>query len=170
MKKYLVDLDGVSVIMSYGELSKGDLLTLDEDGETILYRVREVKENALELRWVKALEPLSSEESGEGVRYQFEGVDIFFENRLSKNQTIVVNNRPYKVLNVEKKTRSLELEKLETILAHSVYGVYLSRASEGLNIRDREKDGYVAEKYFKSRMKAFGYIMQERGKGRMVSR
>lgn len=164
MNKYYVELDGTSIVMSNELLEKNDIIRLDEDGEFNSYRVREVDGNKLSLRLLKTLKDIER-----GVRYEIEGKELFFENRLSKNQIIEVYDRPYKVVNIEKKTNILELEELDRKNVRAIYGVYESKSHKGLDVHDRETDSYLAEEYFYSKGEAIGYVMQERSKGRKVS-
>lgn len=164
MYKYYVELDGTSIVMSEELLEKNDIIRLDEDGEFNSYRVREVDGNKLSLRLLKTLKDIEK-----GVRYEIEGEELFFENRLSKNQIIEVYDRLYKVVNIEKKTSILELEELDRKNVRAIYGVYESKSHLGLDVHDRESDNYLAEGYFYSKTKAMGYVMKERSKGRKVN-
>lgn len=165
MNVYLVELDGINMIQSDEEINKGDLIILYEDGIPNHYRVRGKYGQNLNLRLVKAVR-----QSKDGIKYYLDDVELLYENRLSKNQLIIAyGGMLYKVLDIEKKSNILTLEEQEHIAAWSIYGVYESRVDEGLDIHDREKNGYKAEKYFESYGKAIGYVMKERGKGRKVS-
>lgn len=164
MHKYYVELDGVSIIMSNELIEKNDNLRLNEDGELNFYKVRSKKRNNLSLRLMKTLK-----NTEEGVRYESSEKELFFENRLSKNQMIEVGGYLYKVIDIEKKTNVLNLEALSRKSVRAVYGAYESKAHEGLDIHDRENGSYLAEKYFYSKSEAIGYVMQERSKGRKVS-
>lgn len=164
MHKYFVELDGTSIIMSEDLLEKNDFLKLNEDGEINFYRVGNVNKKNVSLKLIKAIE-----NKDDGVRYDYSDIDVFYENRISKNQTILVDGLLYKVLSIEKKTNKLELESVNVKTASSVFGVYESKSHEGLDVRDRETVNYLAEKYFSRKGEAFGYVMQERSKGRKVS-
>lgn len=164
MYKYYVELDGTSIAMSEELLEKSDIIQLDEDGEFNSYRVREVDGDKLSLRLLKTLKDIEK-----GVRYEIDGEEIFFDNRLSKNQIIEVYDRLYKIIDIEKKTNILELEELDRKNVRAIYGVYESKSHLGLDAHDRESDNYLAEEYFYSKAKAMRYVMKERGKGRKVS-
>lgn len=163
MNKYFVELDGISLISSHLPLGKGDFVSLSDDGEVHHYRVRDKKDRAVNLRLVKTVC-----NTVDGVKYYLDDLELFFENRLSKNQFIVVNGYLCKVADIEKKTNSLTLEVQDEIVTQVIYGVYESR-SEKESHKEREKESCIAEKYFTNWGKAFGYIMTERAKGRKVS-
>ena len=72
------------------------------------------------------------------------------------------------IKDIDKATRELTVDVLKYKTSAAQYGVYESKHEEGLTVHDREKDGYLAEKYFTERFDAIGYVAQERSKGRKV--
>lgn len=164
MERYFVELDGVSIIEVEGKLNKGDAVTLHEVGEVNYYRVRSVEGGRVVFRLMKVLGEVT-----EGVRYEYGGQELYFENRLSKNQTVQVNGKVYIVKDIQKKTNILTLEEMESTLAYALYGVYKNRSDEGLTVRDRETGDYVAEAYYRDWGAALRHVSEERSKGSKMS-
>lgn len=167
MNKYFVELDGVSTIASHSDIAKDDLLLLVDSFESSWYKVTNVNEQKLSLKPVKFTSNAIEETKFEHAL----GEDTFyFNNRLSMNQLILLNGMPCQVKGIDKETKYLRVDLLKRETAKALYLVYESRLDEGLTIRDREKNGYTAEKYFTQWEDAYGYVAHERLKGRKVSR
>lgn len=164
MNKYYVELDGFSIIKSNDVIYKDDLLLITDEYDREFYRVANNSDGNLTLRRVKSVSNTTSEAKN---RYTLDGKSYYFENRLSKNQNINIFGVLLKVLDIKKEFNELEVETLDFKIAKAAYGVY--ERKEGLSIRDREKNGYLAEKYFNDQYDAIGYVAEERGKGRKVS-
>lgn len=164
MNKYYVELDGYSVLTSKDNVVKDDLLLIADEYEKDFYKITNNSDGNLSLRRIKVASSTTKDAKN---KYTLDGKSYHFENRLSKNQTINIFGVLFKVVNIKKEYNELQVETLKFKVASAAYGVY--ERKEGLTIRDREKNDYLAEKYFNRQIDAVGYAMQERGKGRKVS-
>lgn len=166
MNKYYVDLDGISMITTYDNLMKGDTLSIDELGEKVYYRIREVDGKKLVLRLIRVANSVSKPTK---FRYKNETDERFyFENRLSVGQSVSANGSLYKMERKED-VRGLLMVPVATKSAQVLYGVYKNRLEEGLSNSHRESVGYSAELYTTSYREAIIYVSKERSKGRKIS-
>src|SRR6185312_5702698 len=167
MKKYFVELDGISIITSTDTIEKGDLLLIsysDYADDYDYYKVGNVNGCNLSLKLVKYTVDTEEETKFE---YALNGNQLFFDNRPSKNQLIMVMGALCQIKDIDKNTKELTVDVLKYKTSIAQYGVYESK--KGLTVHDRELGDYVAERYFTERFDAIGYIMKERGKGRKIS-
>lgn len=163
MYKYLTEMDGFSVIVADKELDKNVIVFISSSDDKGFYKVSKVDECKVEFRLMKYVEPLQEETKNQ---FSYNDKMYSFENRLSKNQNVLLDDKLYTVKGVDKKTKELDLEEVDYINVCAQYGVY--EVKEGRSVYDREIR-YEAEKYFYDHMDAIGYVMQERQKGRKVS-
>lgn len=162
--KYYVELDGISTIEVEGEINKGEVLLLDDGSEIVYYKVAGVEEDKVALRLLKYI--TNTQEETKNV-YLYESSNLYFENRVSKNQILLLNDSLYQVLDIDKQAKELKLNKLEYKSSVALYSVY--KSVDGLTIRDRDKAGYEALKTFTDRFDAIGYVMLKRSEGFKVS-
>ena len=154
---YKVELDGFSWVKSDVELEEqfGMLVSVTNNGETSIYRIKEIKNDSLKLTMTKFVSDVEEETK---FSYIVDGETLYFSNRLSKNQTISFNSKLCKVINV--KGSELELEYLETLELSPVFPVYESGIKRTLDNVDF---------LFFDWGQALIYIAKQREKGRRVS-
>jgi hypothetical protein len=162
MKQYKTDMDGFSLVQVDKELNKDDLVLVNGNFEQSFYKVSEVTDEKAVFKLFKYIEPEKLETS---LKYTFEGIEYNFVNRPSKNQSIYVNEKFYKILDIEKETKTLILEELPYETVNAVYVVYNNELTG--NSRDPRR---VVEKQFLNWSDAHSYIVDGRSKGKKLSR
>lgn len=156
-KLYSVELDGISLVSSDYHLFKDDLLLIHGNFESVFYRAVEVSDTEIiRARILKYAEPLDIDDDRKSVEYQFDGKSVRFLNRISKNQSILIDDNMYVVDYILKNDDKLELSlnKVYHKPLHAIYRVYES--------------GNGVVNAFYDWGQALGYIMKERSKGRKV--
>src|SRR5699024_846542 len=86
-----------------------------------------------------------------------------FENRLSKNQMILVDDMMLKIVDIDKETKKVTVDTLDIINVDCVFGVY--EVLEGKTPRDRELNGYSALGYFKNKAEGMSFVWKNRANG-----
>lgn len=157
MNRYSIDMDGFSFVRSpfVEALFVGDYLLIEDGyGEQTIQKISSIRQTdgreALEGKKVKATSPVETETKN---KYTIQGVPCYFENKLSKNQLILVNNRLFVVEQFEKETDTLHLKKelLKKVVAQ--YAVYNQQASRS------------PEYFFEKWGDAFGMVCKKRSEG-----
>lgn len=164
MVVYQTEMDGFSLVEIEKGVSNKDLVLLKSGFEESFYTVSKVTDKDISFKLFKYTEPVIEETSN---IYKV-GINSYnFINRPSINQTIFIDNKLFKIISIDKKEKTLELEELKFTIVSALYGIF--GEVEGLGYRDRNSDGYKPLKYFKDWSEAYGYVLSERSKGKKVS-
>lgn len=155
MKEYNTEMDGFSLVEANRDLKKDELVLLHGNFESSFYKVNNVDDKNISFKLFKYTELANDETSFE---YNLNGKIISFVNRPSKNQSIYDGETIYKVLDIEKETKTLIVEVLSFEEVKAVYAVYKTGISN-----KREE---VAR--FHNWGEAYGCVVSNRSKGNQL--
>jgi hypothetical protein len=163
-EKYKITLDGTPYLYSSSnqDLEVGDVIVIaDEHQEMTVQKITSLVYKKdykyLEAKWLKVTEPTNEESKNS---YLIEEVEYYFENKLSKNQMILAAGELYTVEGIEKGTKNLHLNKVDTKKTKRLYAVY---NNQGLNNKTGER---FPEYFYEQWGDAFGVVLKNRFTGK----